>query len=101
VFPWHGSEGRQCVRAVWRHPRNIAKRSIALKLCIAGKSGEAVSAGRGCASFIAALAAGHLAVVAAQASPACPEEQASPQEPTNLELCRRLEPIVRHPGDHP
>jgi len=60
-----------------------------------------VSAGRRCASFIAALAAGHFAVVAAQASPACPEEQASPQEPTNLELCRRLEPIVRHPGDHP
>ena len=40
-------------------------------------------------------------MVAAQASPACPEEQATPQELTNLELCRRLEPIVRHPGDHP
>ena len=37
----------------------------------------------------------------AQASPSCPDQQWSPQVPQDLELCKKLEPIVRHPSGLP
>src|SRR5262249_21275017 len=39
--------------------------------------------------------------LAVQASPTCPDEQASEQIPKDLALCRTLEPIVRQPSAYP
>jgi hypothetical protein len=52
--------------------------------------------------FIAALAVGFglIANLAVNASPTCPDEQSTKQEP-NLELCKMLEPIVRSPSALP
>ncbi len=51
-------------------------------------------------SAVAALAicAGLLANPAALASPTCPEEHATAQLPKDLDLCKRLLPLVRNPG---
>src|ERR1700733_10092434 len=44
---------------------------------------------------------GLLSTLTVQASPACPEQQTSPQGPTNLAICKQLEPTIRHPGAMP
>jgi hypothetical protein len=44
---------------------------------------------------------GLLSTLAVQASPTCPEQQTTPQVPTNLALCEQLEPTIRHPGAMP
>jgi hypothetical protein len=44
------------------------------------------------------LCLGLLSTLAVQASPTCPEQQTTPQVPTNLALCKQLEPTIRHPG---
>ena len=42
-----------------------------------------------------------MANIVAQASPTCPDEQDTPQIPTNLDLCRSLESAVRQPSALP
>ena len=44
---------------------------------------------------------GLLSTLAVQASPTCPEQQTTPQVPTNLALCKQLEPTIRNPGAIP
>jgi hypothetical protein len=47
------------------------------------------------------ICVGALAGLAAHASPTCPEQQATPQVPKDLALCREFEPIVRDPSSYP
>jgi cytochrome P460 len=43
-----------------------------------------------------------LSSLAVQASPTCPDEQATPQvAPKDPEFCRKLEPFVKHPSEFP
>jgi hypothetical protein len=44
---------------------------------------------------------GLLSTLAVQASSTCPEQQTTPQVPTNLALCKQLEPTIRNPGAMP
>jgi hypothetical protein len=44
---------------------------------------------------------GLLTCLPALASATCPDEQASPQIPTDLAMCKKLEPVVRNPHGKP